>query len=348
MTRAVAGAVLVVATWMAGAVTCHAQVPDPDRSRISATRSEGGIDEVDIDGELQRLPDDQAELRIEREGATPGCDVPGPFGLDNVEPQGGVPDAYLVAFSYTVRLPCNGHYRVTARSVREGQQVGKASTSLELRRPAQPVTGLAVSLGSDRSVTVSWDGRSADYTYEVDRVLNGEVTTASTSATTFDDPGFRAPASGDLRYRVRASREGVGTAEAVEAVADLGSTAPASGPTAVSPGGGETATAPDRPASGRPGLTTPHLPAAPQVTAPPRTLDNTTFLPEIDFADREPGEEDPVLPEEDLSTSSVQRFTEDEGEQRSLLVPAALALILVVGALHLRHLTRLANRPAPS
>ena len=74
--------------------------------------------------------------------------------------------------------------------------------------------------------------------------------------------------------------------------------------------------------------------------SPPTTIDGG-FAGELPYDDSEPGEEDPVLPDDELASL----FT-DGAAGRGMAIPIATALVLAVWAFHLRFLAR-ASRPIP-
>lgn len=71
----------------------------------------------------------------------------------------------------------------------------------------------------------------------------------------------------------------------------------------------------------------------------PTTAD-TGFDDELPY-DEEPGEEDPVLPDDELAA-----FFDGDVASRGMLIPIATALVLAVWAFHLRMLARLARVPS--
>lgn len=104
---------------------------------------------------------------------------------------------------------------------------------------------------------------------------------------------------------------------------------------------------PSRPGIGvrvpRLGLTGTFLPPLLRPSAslsPPTTIDGG-FSDRLPYEDVEPGEEDPVLPDDELASL----FT-DGNAGRGMAIPIATALVLAVWAFHLRFLAR-ASRPVP-
>jgi hypothetical protein len=87
---------------------------------------------------------------------------------------------------------------------------------------------------------------------------------------------------------------------------------------------------------------------APRVGSPSRRLFPPLASPAVDAGfgetlpfEEEPGEADPVLPDDELASNG---FTEAAG--RGLVIPVATALLMAVWAFHLRYLAR-AARPDP-
>jgi hypothetical protein len=74
----------------------------------------------------------------------------------------------------------------------------------------------------------------------------------------------------------------------------------------------------------------------PPLLAPPA---DTGFSEELPFGDREPGEQDAALPDDELASGPLSERLPGRG----LVVPVATGLVLAVWALHLRFLARAAQ-----
>lgn len=255
-------------------------------------------------------------------------------------------------------LTCNGDYSVTVTADIAGRATSSESRDFIKAAPARPVRAVSAEVNDDRSVTISWrpdPEAGADHRGFVVFRDGQPFTVQPAAVTIFTDNN--APAEGEVTYEVTSLRAGVDRSAPVAATADLSAPPADPGPPgddgggddggAISGGGGGSGGGGSRSGAAlpdEPGARTPSAPSD-SGSSPPTTTD-TGFEDRLNFGDREPGGDDPVLPEEDFA-SSVQRFT-DDGEQQGMLVPVASALVLVLGALHLRHLNRMASRPTPA
>lgn len=202
-----------------------------------------------------------------------------------------------------------------------------------------------------------------------------EVATPTPEVTSFFDESLPEEA-GEAIYRVSSTRPSpdgtrVSAASSTEATPFVAAPAP---PTTVgdgttpgpgtTPGGGTDPggdPAPGGPAPGDPGTTGSSTPGGspsgsvrvprlgisgsflppllrPSASQVPTTVDDG-FSDRLPYGDVEPGEDDPVLPEDELASI----FTEG-GAGRGMAIPVATALVLAVWAFHLRFLAR-ASRP---
>ncbi|CAN5614487.1 hypothetical protein BH20ACT2_BH20ACT2_25720 [soil metagenome] len=325
---------------------------DPGGSRFTVPAEGETVttDKPTIAGEFRSavpLSDVEVKIGFARDDIA-GCRLPGAASVRTVEVE---PTRY--AFDHAPTFECNGTYQVTAIA-RDGRSGDVEPISAEIgprqftvAAPPAPVIDLAVVVNPDRTVTVTWapGGDGPDYQgYEVVRSRGGDAAAASPSeATTFNDTQ-KAPPEGKLSYTVVALRsDGAGDvirSEAAVSGVDLSEVTDPTVPPGDGPGSGAGSGRGGSSGSGGSGGSSSSGSASGR-SGPPTTLD-TGFDEEIDYGDRELGAADAVLPDD---LASTQRFN-DGSEPRGLLVPVALALVLVLGAMHLRHLTRLATRPA--
>lgn len=244
--------------------------------------------------------------------------------------------------------------------------------TVDVAVPPAEVQGVTATEGDARAVTVSWTAlapRPADlagYTIErqasdgtVESFTMGDVTSYIDSA---------APAAGgDTTYLVFARRPGptgdVWSPSAQSAtVAVSPAPAPPTDPTdPTDPGTPGGPTGPGNPGAGGgtgsgtggstvnggagrpspsirvPRVGTPSRNFFPPLLSPPSPED-TGFSEELPFEEREPGEEDAVLPDDALASGPL-----DAAPGRGLVIPLATGLVLAVWALHLRFLARAAR-----
>jgi|GEM_PF-6400813 len=270
--------------------------------------------------------------------------------------------------SFDLPTPCNGTYRLDASaSTTQNNAIFPAQTSPTMDRvvtvTVRPPNVQSVDAveDSDRSVTVTWaplDPSPADHLgYAVERTAaDGDVTSfAVGDVTSFVDTDV--PASGgETTYAVVARRPGARAGSEVTSRVPASksltvSPAPDTGPggtDGTDPGGADGAAGADG-SGGRPGTVpgraapsiqvprvgTPSRNFFPPLLAPP-VAEDTGFSEELPFEEREPGEEDAVLPDE-------LAFGPEVAPGRGLVVPAATGLVLAVWALHLRFLARAAK-----
>jgi len=278
--------------------------------------------------------------------------------------------------SFDLPAPCNGTYRLDASaSTTLNSAVFPAQTSPTMDRvvtvavPPPDVASVDAVEDSDRSVTVTWaplDPSPADHLgYAVERTAaDGDVTSFTVGdVTSFVDT--EPPASGgETTYAVVARRPGARAGSEVTSPIPASksltvSPAPDTGPggtDGTDPGGtdgvgsgtgsatggtggagGRPGTAPGRPSPviRVPRVGTPSRNFFPPLLAPP-VAEDTGFSEELPFEEREPGEQDAVLPDELASGPEV-------APGRGLVIPAATGLVLAVWALHLRFLARAAK-----
>jgi hypothetical protein len=244
------------------------------------------------------------------------------------------------------------------------------SGTLAVRAPAPPVAGATATQGSGRSVVIGWtpavDAPPDFLGYRVERVsASGDTVTIATiddrtaSSVVDDEP----PAEGGTTtYHVYGRRAAPGGEVGSAATSTSTEVTPLPGggggdgdgddggsdgdPDGGSPGGGPGVTSPGGRSpsiSGGPGSV-----RAPRVGSPSRRLFPPLASPAVDAGfeetlpfEAEPGDADPVLPDDELASSG---FTDVAG--RGLVIPVATALLMAVWAFHLRYLAR-AARPDP-
>ena len=236
-----------------------------------------------------------------------------------------------------------------------------------VRLPAPTVTNL-VAAADGHAVDLSWDdmrGAAPDLSgYRVERSIgDGSFTaleTVGADATTYRDTSLPA-AGGKATYRVIALRPLVGEAAASNSAQATFAAAPtdttggggsgtgggsggtggggtggggSTGGTGSSGGGAGGPAIGGRSSIRVPRVGTPSRNFFPPLLAPPV---DTGFSEELPFEDVEPGEDDPVLPDDELAVADVPL------PGRGLAVPFATGLVLAVWALHLRFLARAAR-----
>lgn len=263
------------------------------------------------------------------------------------------------AFRGALTFPCNLTYAVTATASVPPPPIGprppsqRIPISISTAAPGPPVTGLAVSKGDGRTVELRWvppapppDGLLG---YLVERSVNGGE---FSQLTVIDDPATESytdkdvPTSGGkLAYRVSTLRNAPGgpvTSQAADGDGAVTFEAVPGSSSTTSPGGTSQPTVGSATAGRRiggsldlPGLSSPNTSQGRRSTT--STTVDTGFLETLPFEDREPGDDEPALPGDGFAS-----VTFEEGGA-GLLVPAAVALLLLVWAAHLRYLNRLAK-----
>lgn len=274
--------------------------------------------------------------------------------------------------SYVVRVTARLIQRVTfGGGEQEVDRYVLPEHTIHVIAPPPDVTAVATAPGDDRSVVVGWTPVANPppdlLGYHIERVsASGETVTIATlddpdaSSYTDEDP----PAEGgETTYRVRARRSSpqgeITSARAGEATAqvepapvepedpgtdpdpDPDGSGGSSGPGSPGGAGGPSTTAAPR-ASRRAPFRPPNVGRSSGNVVPPlggtvTTLD-TGYDDELPFGDRELGDEDPVLPDDEFASM----IYEDEAG-RGLLIPIATALLLAVWAVHLRYLAAAAK-----
>lgn len=275
------------------------------------------------------------------------------------------PDANTHAFSVTLTPECNAVYDVTVRAVvdppgrqnpidLDGRFDPDSSTDptisppleldgIRVDLPPPVVPGLEAVLNPDRTVSLTWTAPSGyapaeappDFIgYGVQRA-EGEGdfhTLVSTTALAHVDATLP-PGGGLYRYRVLAARWGSG---------GEGSPPFVVGPAPPGPGQRITIQAPSPPPTT---ARTPPPTRAPRATAPPQTPATTVdpgFDSTLPFDDPIVGPEEAELPEDAAGLLEV----DEEPVGSGILVPFATALVILVWALHIRHLSQRASSPA--
>jgi hypothetical protein len=343
---------------------------------------ESTIDTVTLSGEItyNRTPtsDDPApppsidsiELSIEALDDVAGCTVPDPEQISPIEvdePNPEPPDPSLdPALNQTVRftssdieLGCNGPYLATltakAGSPSPNARVFEMTLPFGIGVVPPSVNGLTGLLNSDRTTALDWNPayKTASATppdflgYRIERSAGGgpyiAIGDVGSSSTAFTDAAVPA-AGGEVLYRVRAMRYGPSGPDDPTLSAEAASEA-ISFDVAPVPSTSTTFRPPVQagaPVTGsRPGQ--PGQPVLPRSSTAPV---DTGYNPTLDYG-VEPGEADAVLPDDELAAGSViQRFTDDAGQRRALLVPVAAGLVLLGWAMHIRFLTRQAQPDA--
>ena len=277
-----------------------------------------------------------------------GCGVPD--GSTTKYPPGEPGVKYEAPFYKTVKFPCNGSYVLYALACtapgcddpKAPQDWHQLKATVHIAAPPGAPKGLEVVQGKGRAVKVSWNeytNPELDFAgYSVERAIgDGRFAYLTrTAETSYTD---QAPTSGGtLRYRVRALRSAPGGFAATDpGAAPVASVkVPAVTTTTASGGSGGT--------SGGPSITAyrPRTGSSfrPPSIGTPTTLDTgfDELLPYDD--DREPGTRDAVLPADENESASI--LYEEAGA--GVLVPVASALVLVMWAVHIRYINRLAKR----
>jgi hypothetical protein len=254
-----------------------------------------------------------------------------------------------------IHLCINGTHRLTTR--------------VPVRMPAPTVTNL-VATATGRTVTLTWDDMrslASDVSgYRVERRTGDgpfePIGTVAADSPTFSDTELPA-AGGEATYQVVAQRPfvadappsstasatvaaapadpgtgGSGTGDGGSGGAGTGGQGGTGGGSPLSAGGGRGtgggASLGGFPTIRVPRVGTPSRNFFPALLAPPVS---DTYETELPFDDPEPGEDDPVLPDE---------LAMDDPEPlpgRGLAIPVATGLVLAAWALHLRYLARAAR-----
>lgn len=261
------------------------------------------------------------------------------------------------SFEVPLAATCNGTYTVGAVIRHDSSpSFTQATTTVRVAQPAGRPAHATATRSDDGTVALVWsapkDGLPPDFAgYRVLRTVGDvskRVTDGTPDTVLVDDPGLQPGQT--ATYEVMTLRDGPdGTtiaSEPTKATVSLpGPETPSDdagdggeqpgAPGSAGPGGGG---APQvaRPATGSRG---PSVPALPRPTTP-TTLD-TGYGETLNYGDREVGPADPVLPDEGFAS-----LLYDDEAGAGLLVPGATAAVLVVWAMHLRYLNRLAKRPA--
>ncbi|MGH9186318.1 MAG: hypothetical protein ACRD0U_10970 [Acidimicrobiales bacterium] len=222
--------------------------------------------------------------------------------------------------------------------------------TVELAIPPPPVHGLTAAL-EGRAIALSWsppdgyaDSPPPDFLgYRVRRTIgDGSPETvaggdAPLSETTFTDGGLP-DQGGTVHYQVSAVRRG-GDGEPIVSPAAQSRPIPVTPVNTTTTGPGAVAPPPTAPNPPRP--RTAPLPPPVQTT---QTIGSVDPLDEeVDFGEEaEPGEDEPVLPDDEFATGPVLRDLggDEPTVDRALLVPVAAGLCLLGWSLHLRYLTR--------
>lgn len=248
--------------------------------------------------------------------------------------------------------------------------------TLAIAAPAPSPTATTAT-AADRSVTIAWtpvaDAPPDFLGYRVERV-SASGTTATIAqlddrtASSFTDADPPAE-GGTTTYRVFGRRAGpsgevqstptTATADVAAAPGEPGEPGdpgqpgqpggpgqPGDGPVPTSPGSGVTTPGGRSPSiTGGPGSTvrvprvgTPSRSFFPPLLTPQVAGEDAGFDDRLPYDDLEPGDDDPVLPDDELASSAF-----DEVAGRGLAVPLATGLVLAVWAFHLRFLARAAR-----
>lgn len=360
--RTLAGAVLSVAVLLVASPAVgqagggEFTVPAADEAEDLRARPR------DIAGELnyRGLPESTfTSMELTLEAADPGAeacapgDAPAAVSNEPIDPVAATLDAPATAgFSFRGVSPfCNGSYVARVAGTVTGpidDTTTAVSAPFVVALPAPRVTGLAVTVGPDRAVTLTWGlpagwegGAPPDFAdfdgagYVVERAVG--VGAFESIATTGRDERTHvdtlAPAdAATARYRVVATRsDGAGTVVA----GDL-----AGAPVA------EARFSPDVPAVPAPPPSVPvgRPPGAGTTRNVPATTIDEGFEESLPF-DIEPGGPEAEIPED------AAQFLQDDGgglddiAGAGVLVPFSIATLLAAWALHLRYLARRAAVP---
>lgn len=265
---------------------------------------------------------------------------------------------------------CNGSFSVRVTPDVVGEQRDEEpvlTTVIDVAVPPLPVVGVVAERTGDREVEVSWSAPAdpppdlLGFTV-IRTAAAGDVTTFQLddpAATSFTDD--QPPAEGgEVRYQVVARRwapAGEVTSSGGEAPTAVEvEPAPQDEPTGADPGDGDTGSSSSGDTgaggagsggsggSGGSRVRRPLVGSAssgfipPLLTPSPPTTVDDGFSEELPFDEREGGEQDPVLPDDQLASA----FYEGEAG-RGLAIPVATALVLAVWAFHLRYLARAAR-----
>lgn len=298
--------------------------PATETTSTSAAVPDGGyIDRIDL------------TVSLENPSSVPaGC--PADVGTDTFSfrpdeaPSPGT--AQVASFVMIATFQCNGRYTATATAHVEqpgdNPPVKQLTSTFTVAVAPPPVTGLTATPGASRRVNLAWDAAIApapDFIgYSVWRrvgagsyVRVGSVRAGS--GTTFTDE--RVPVQGgELTYRVLGVRTG-GASGFVQSE-DATATLTVAGLPAAPAGGA-------RPRVGRGGLS----------LAPPTTAD-TGFSEELPYGEVDANAQDAQSPDDLASV-----LYEGDSQPKGMLVPAAVALVMLGWAMHFRYLARRASQP---
>lgn len=306
-------------------------------------------------------------ISIEATGTAPvECSMPGRTTSSEESPP--------ATFGVDLLFGCNGTYTITAtaETTRNSQftPVDKATRegTVDVAMPAPDVTGVKAT-GGDRAITVEWDDMTTSAVdlsgYIVERSIDSgayeQVASPGSDETEFVDSSLPADA-GTATYRVASTRpspEGRLTSQSASSEATpfvAAPTAPDDGD-GTTPGGGDGTTPGTSPGDGTTPGTTPGGPTPGTRVPTPRLGLSGSFLPPLlrpslalqvppDTDDgfdevlpyREPGEDDPVLPDDEMAS-----LLTDDSAGRGMVIPIATALVLAVWAFHLRRLAKAAR-----
>lgn len=249
---------------------------------------------------------------------------------------------------------CNGVYQVTVTAVADsGEQASLDSNGRTVSLQPRAPSGVEAVLGATGGVILSWEApdNAPDFLgYRLQRSVDGGPFTPFgpdlLDDTSFEDTDVPDGAT-EVDYKVASVRQGASDGTTVTALS--GSTA-VTLPTEPPPSDTTTSVAPgEQAADGAPssdGGTT----GASRSGSGRSVTPTTQFLPDIGRADDDPlgdaeqGDENPVLPEDELAGTVLQNFEDDAGDRRALMVPVAIGVVLLVWAMHLRYLARQAAR----
>lgn len=273
--------------------------------------------------------------------------------------------------SATLTTNCNGTYAITVKATLQScnplfcslDDSHTLSGSIAVKAPAPSPAATTAAPGPERSVLVGWTPVVApppDFLgYRVERVsASGTTVTLATiddaTASSYTDPNPPAE-GGNTTYKVYGRR--AGPSGEVSSTASSASTEVEPGPVDTTdpagppgdggtggdpgtPGAGDGATAGGGSSGGRSSsVRSPRVGSSrnffPPLLSPPETV---TGGAAFSADDREPGEEDPVLPEDALSVGN-----REAAPGRGLAIPVATAMVLAVWAFHLRFLAQVAT-----
>ncbi len=299
----------------------------------------------------------ELELVLEPEGDLPsGCQTV----RVSEDPPDPAPDGSV---DFAIAAPgslCNGVYQLTVTALARsrdpadpGQEASLGASGRTVSLQPRAPTGVEATAGDDRAVAVSWDApdNAADFLgYRLQRSVNGgtfnPIGPDLLEDTSFDDTEVPDDAT-EVGYKVASVRRGASGDATTTALSE----ATAISFTPAAPPGSDTSTTAPPGDQGDDGATASNGGGGGvSRSGPSRSVTPTTqFLPDIGRAEddplAEPGDRDPVLPQDDLASGTVlQNFEDDAQDRRALMVPVAIGAVLLVWALHLRFLARQAAR----